>query len=402
MQRRTFLSSMASAQCALWCQDSPRRVPAYEAPLFDLPRKFSTPIVIQRIEVLQRDQATFVRVFDADGASGIVRTKDIDDFMLILQRKVIPFFLKRDARELETLVDEVYIKNYKWAGQPFWSPVAAVEQAIWDLLGRKAKVPVSALMGGAVRSEVPVYLSGSGRETTAEEEVAVYVRGLAETGAKAVKFKIGGRMGRNVDQYPGRTRKMLELARKQMGEGTTIYVDANGGYDAAAAIETAKWMKDLKIAFFEEPCPWEEVSETKRVADAIEMPVAGGECDSTLWKFQDMIERRVVDIIQPDLNYCGGLTRAARVARMAAKANMKITPHNTQIDAAGVKMLHFAAAIENIGPFMEFPHRGQPKVASWYTPNLKIAEGKLKVPKGVGLGVEFDPEYLKQARRLES
>jgi L-alanine-DL-glutamate epimerase-like enolase superfamily enzyme len=51
---------------------------------------------------------------------------------------------------------------------------------------------------------------------------------------------------------------------------------------------------------------------------------------------------------------------------------------------------------------MEFPHRGQPKVASWYTPNLKIAEGKLKVPKGVGLGVEFDPEYLKQARRLES
>ena len=87
---------------------------------------------------------------------------------------------------------------------------------------------------------------------------------------------------------------------------------------------------------------------------------------------------------------------------MAAKVNMKIVPHNTQIDAAGVKILNFAAAIPNIGPFMEFPHRSIPKPAPWYTPNLSIVGGKLPVPTGHGLGVEFDPDYLKQARRLES
>jgi L-alanine-DL-glutamate epimerase-like enolase superfamily enzyme len=402
MQRRTLLASIASPALSLWSQDYPRRVPSYEAPLFGLHKQFSTPVRIKSVEVLERDKATFVRVHSAEGAIGIVRTKDIDDFLPILLHKVIPAFVGQDARDLESIIDEVYIKNYKWAGQPFWSPVAAVEQATWDLLGRIGKKSVASLMGGALRTEIPVYLSGSGRETTAEEEVEVYVRGLAETQAKAVKFKIGGRMGRNTDQYPGRTRKMLELARKRMGDQITIYVDANGGYDAAAAIDLGKWMAGLKIAFFEEPCPWEEVSETKKVADALDMPVAGGECDSTLWKFNDMIERRVVDIIQPDLNYCGGIIRASRVARMAAKVGMKITPHNTQIDAAGVKMLNFAAATPNIGAYMEFPHRNQPKPASWYTPNLRITNGKLPVPNGHGLGVDFDPDYIKQARRLES
>jgi len=402
MQRRLFVPSIAAAACQAFAQDYPRRVPAYEAPLFDLRKQISSPIKIAKVEVLESGKATFVVVHSSDGATGVVRTKEIDDFLPILLHRVIPGFVGRDARDLESIVDDVYIKNYKLAGQPFWSPVAAVEQATWDLMGRVAKKPVPELMGGVLRTEIPVYLSGSGRETTAEEEVEVYDRGLAETQAKAVKFKIGGRMNRNVDHYPGRTRKMLELARKRMGEDITIYVFANGGYDSASAIDTAKWLADLKIAFFEEPCPWEEESETKRVADAIAMPVAGGECDSSLWKFADMIERRVIDIVQPDLNYCGGIVRAARIARMAAKAKIPITPHNTQIDAAGVKIVAFAAAIPNIGPFMEFPHRAIPKPVSWYTPNLRIRNGKLPVPTGTGLGVDFDPDYLKQARRLES
>ena len=402
MQRRTFLGSLASGASLVWAQDFPRRVPEYEAPLFHLHTQFSTPIRIAKAEYLERDKAGFLRVTSADGATGTIRTKDIDDFLPILFHRVFPAFIGRDARDLESIVDDVYIKNYKWAGQPFWSPVAAVEQATWDLLGRIAKKPVAALMGASPRKQIPVYLSGSGRETTAVEEVDIYVRGLAETGAKAVKFKIGGRMTRNIDATPGRTRKMLELARKRMGDQIVIYVDANGTYDAAAAIEVGKWMTDLKIAFFEEPCPWEEVSETKRVADSLAMPIAGGECDSSLWRFQDMINRRVVDIIQPDLNYCGGLIRAARIARMAAKVNMQIVPHNTQIDAAGSKMLNFAAAIPNIGPYMEFPHREQPKPASWYTPNLRIVNGLLPVPTGPGLGVDFDPGYLKQARLVEA
>ena len=130
----------------------------------------------------------------------------------------MPHFLGKDARDLEHLVDEVYAtnSNYKLAGQEFWCPVAYIEQSLFDLMGKALKKPAGDLMGGVLRKEIPVYLSGSGRDTTAEEEVEVYVREVERTGAKAVKFKIGGRMSDNRDAYPERTNKLLELAQQKL------------------------------------------------------------------------------------------------------------------------------------------------------------------------------------------
>ena len=110
-----------------------------------------------------------------------------------------------------------------------------------------------------------------------------------------------------------------------------------------------------------------------------------------------MIENKVIDIVQPDLNYNGGFTRAARVARMARKANMWICPHNTQTGAASVNILQFAAATPNIAPYMEYVWRAAPKKESWYTPNFAIRNGVIPVPTGPGLGLEFDPEFLNKA-----
>jgi L-alanine-DL-glutamate epimerase-like enolase superfamily enzyme len=394
MNRRVFLATAAAGVLRA-------SVPEWEQPLFDLHKLVPSPVKIRSVEVLQNGNNYFVRSSSSEGASGIVLAKSpIEDYLPILTRRVIPFFIGKDARDLESLVDGVYVKNYKLAGQPFWLPVSAVEQSLWDLLGRVAKKPVSELMGGMRQKEIPVYLSGSGRETTAEEEVEVYVRGVQETGAKAVKFKIGGRMSRNADTYPGRTETMVKLARKRLGDNIILHADANGSYDAKKAIEVGKMLQDLNFGFFEEPCPWEELSETKRVADALEMKVAAGEQDASLWRFNWMMENGVMQIAQPDLNYNGGFIRAARVARMARKFGMPITPHNTQTGAASSKILHFAAATPNSGDHMEYPHRGMPKPAGWYAPNFAIRDGKIAVPTGPGLGVEFDSKYLAACQRV--
>jgi len=127
------------------------------------------------------------------------------------------------------------------------------------------------------------------------------------------------------------------------------------------------------------------------------MKVAFGEQDSSLWLFQWMIENKVIDVVQPDLNYNGGFIRAARVARMARKVNMWICPHNTQTGAASVNILQFAAATPNIGPYMEYVSRAAAKKESWYTPNFEIKNGVIPVPTGPGLGVAFDPDFLKKA-----
>ena len=402
MRRREFLAVPAAGALAARAQDAPRRVPEWEQPLFDLHRAARAPVKIASVELLRSGSQYFVRSTSADGAVGIARTKEVADYVPILLRRVAPFFIGKDARDLERLVDAVYIENYKMAGQPFWAPVAFVEQSLFDLLGKVAGKPVGALLGGVTRPKIPVYLSGSGRTTTAAEEVEVYVRGVAATGARAVKFKIGGRMSRNADTYPGRTRELLTLARKRLGDGVTIYADANGSYDAQAAIEVGRLLQDLNFGFFEEPCPWEEVSETKRVADALRIPVAGGECDSSLWKFHWMIETGALAIVQPDLNYNGGFIRAARVARMARQRKLPLTPHNTQTDAAAANILHFASAIPNIGPYMEFPWRAPRQPASWYAPHFEIRDGMVEVPAGPGLGITYDPDYLKKLAKVEA
>ncbi|HXK05682.1 MAG TPA: mandelate racemase/muconate lactonizing enzyme family protein [Verrucomicrobiae bacterium] len=396
MNRRDFLTSTAAA--ALLAAPGRRAFAAdFEKPVFDLHKHFPAPVKVASIELLESGKQFFLRTRSADGVEGIILTKDMEDFVPILHRRVIPHFLGRDARDLESLVDQVYIANYKLSGQAFWCPVAYVEQSLFDLLGKTAHKPAAALMGGVLRKEIPVYLSGSGRETTAEEEVDVYVAGVERTGAKAVKFKIGGRMSANRDAYPGRTDKIFELAAKKFSDKVVLMADANGTYSADKAIEIGKRLQEMKYLWLEEPCPWEELSETKKVADALEMKVAFGEQDSSLWLFQWMIENKVMDVVQPDLNYNGGFIRAARVARMARKANMWICPHNTQTGAASVNILHFAASTPNIGPYMEYVSRGPAKNESWYAPNFEIRNGVIPLPEGPGLGLEFDPDFLKKA-----
>ena len=176
-------------------------------------------------------------------------------------------------------------------------------------------------------------------------------------------------------RIPGRTDTLLKLARKRLGDKIILYADANGSYDAQKGIEVGKMLQDLNFQFFEEPCPWEEISETKKVADALDMKIAAGEQDASLWRFNWMLETGVMQIVQPDLNYNGGFVRAARVARIARKFGFPITPHNTQTGAAGAKILHFAAAtaecrrVHGVSPprnaeagglvFAESPHQGR-------------------------------------------
>jgi len=393
MNRRKFLQSLGAAAVL------PSEILEYKKPVFNFHQFSATSIKIESIDLLAAHNRYFLRTRSTDGAEGLIETKDMVDYIPILAHRVRKHFLGKDARDLEHLIDEVYAtnSNYKLAGQEFWCPVAYIEQSLLDLMGKSLKKPVGELLGGVLRKEIPVYLSGSGRDTTAEEEVEVYVREQERTGAKAVKFKIGGRMSDNYDATPGRTNKLLELAQKKLAGKVTLMADANGSYDAKNAIELGKRLEEMKYLWFEEPCPWEELSETKRVADALEMKIAFGEQDSSLWKFQYMIDNQVIDIVQPDLNYNGGFVRAAKVARMARKVNMWICPHDTQTAAATVNILQFAATTPNIGPYMEYVSRKEPKKESWYSPNFDIKNGVLPVPTGPGMGLQFDPDFVKSA-----
>lgn len=368
-----------------------------EQPMFNLPGRFKAPLKIASIEMLKNGSNFFVRTRTTDGAEGITGTKQVEDFIPIFQHLVAPQFVGQDAREIESLVDYAYRQNYKLASIPLWCCIAYCEQSILDLLGKVAGKPVGELLGGVIRTEIPVYLSGSERVLSAEEEVDVYVRGIAETGANAVKFHMGGRMSRNVDTYPGRSEKLLTLAREKYGDQCVLLADANGSYDVPQAIRIGKLLEELKYAFYEEPCPFEELSETQAVKKALKIPIAFGEQNYSLWQFDWMLRNGVMDIVQPDMNYNGGLIRAKRVARIAERLGKTIVPHNTQTGATSVNILQFASSTKNATPLMEYPWRKSQTTPSWYKPDFKITGGKIKVPTTPGMGLEIDPDYLNQA-----
>ena len=185
----------------------------------------TSPVRIASIELLRDRRNHFIRTRSTDGAEGIALTNGRISYLYpMLQQLVIPYFLGKDARQLEALLDGVYVyqSNYKLSGVAFWCCVAWVEFSILDLLGKIARRPVGELLGGVIRREVPIYMASGNRDTTPEQEVAILVKHIERTGARAVKFKVGGRMSNNADSMPGRTEGLIRLVRKTLGDKITI------------------------------------------------------------------------------------------------------------------------------------------------------------------------------------
>lgn len=408
MNRRTFLKSSVCLGGAAWLPGMSSFAPKFFSPpsahsaLLDLHKNIPSPVNIGAIEALSVHGEYFVRAISSEGAVGVTMANDrLPHVLPIFKDLVAPFFIGKDARDIERLVDEVYLhdRNYKYAGLVLWNCVDHVEISLFDLLGKIAGKSVGDLLGPVRRRAIPVYLSSLRRDTTPEEEVAWLNERLAETGARAVKLKIGGRMSRNADAFPGRTEALIPLARKTFGDDVEIYVDANGSYDAEHAIAVGRMLEEHRVGFYEEPCPWEEYEATKKVADALTLTVAGGEQDTSLPRWRWMIANRAVDLLQPDLFYNGGLIRCLQVARMADDAGLEITPHNPKADPLAAPLLHFASVAANPGKHQEF--RGaRKKLKSWYAPHFEVRNGVVSVPTNPGLGIDYDPEIWKEAQLL--
>jgi L-alanine-DL-glutamate epimerase-like enolase superfamily enzyme len=362
----------------------------------------TTPIVIDSIELLKYGDNYFVRTRSKDGAEGISVTNKMVAFLYpIFLQRVIPFFIGKDARDIESLVDGIYLyeSNYKMQGLALWCCVAWAEFSILDLLGKVAKQHISGLFGGKLHDKVPFYVASGNRGTTPEEEVEILQQRLAETGAKAVKFKVGGRMSRNMDSIPGRSEDLIELSRKILGDDITIQADANGSFDVQKAIEIGRRLESINAYLFEEPCPFDYVEETKQVADTLSIPISGGEQESSEYRFRKMIANDVLQIVQPDLHYYGGFIRTTRIARMAESANIPITIHISNRNAGYAEMVNFCSFTPNIGRFQELKS-GMEETAHLFDPPIHAKDGNLNVPTGFGLGMSDVDKLLKKAEKI--
>lgn len=371
---------------------------AAETPVLQLDG-LDSPLIIESIELLQKGGEHFVHVRSKNGAEGIALTNGRARYLNpILNKLVIPYFVGKDARDLESHLFGVYRhqSNYKLQGIALWCPLAWVEFALLDMLGRVAGKSIGELLGGVIRREVPFYVASGRRDSTPEEEADYLLKLVEETGAPAVKFRVGGRMSKNADAMPGRTEKLIPLSRKVLGDDIAIHADSNSSYDPPKAVEVGRMLEDVGAIYFEEPCPFDHLEDTKKVTDALTISVAGGEQEFSQRRFRWMIYNRGVDIVQPDLQYYGGLIRSARVARMAAVAGMPTTVHISG-GFGFIYMLHFASFTPYIGQYQEYK-RNIERYSDWFDPPLQIRNKALIVPEEPGVGIKNVTDVLQDAK----
>lgn len=359
------------------------------------------PVKIESIELLRDGRQYLLRTRSASGLEviSVPHQAKIASLYPILLGNVVPVFIGRDARDLETLLWDVYRHNdnYKMQGLAFWVAVAAVEMGVLELLSHAAKRPIADLFGGVRKRDIGVYFASGTRGNKPEEEIVALQKMVADTGAKALKFRLGGRMSRNADSLPGRSEALIKLARKTFGSDMTLYADSNSSYDASEGIRIGRIMEEYQYGFYEEPCEFDDLWGTKAVADALTIPVAGGEQEYSMHRWKWAIANRGVDIVQPDLHYGGGFIRAVKVAKMAAHVGMQCVPHMSGGGLGYVEVVHFASFVPNCGPFMEFKGSTQIPVEC-DSSTLKVEKGLVQCPTGVGFGVTIDPSFVKKTK----
>ena len=365
---------------------------------------FPTPVIIDTLELLRLDDNFLCRVRSKDGAEGISAANNSQQRSLypIHAIRLQPFFIGKDARDLESLLEEVYVyqSNYKLQSLALWVPLATIEFAILDMLGRIAGKSLGQLVGDIHNPKVAVYRANGERDNSAEEVMQNLKRQVVESEAKALKIKIGGRMS-HVEYPAGRSEKLIPMVRKEFGDQMVCYADSNGSYDVAEGIKFGRLLEEYKFAFYEEPVPFDWYEETKAVTDAVDIPVAGGEQEASMHAFRWLIANDALDIVQPDLYYFGGFIRSMRVARMAAAMNKVHTPHIS--DGLGyLYMIHLVSAIPNAGPYHEFKGLDDTVPFECKTSSLRTDGGFVTVPTGPGSGIEIDPAFIRKHKVVKA
>ncbi|MCK4922262.1 MAG: mandelate racemase/muconate lactonizing enzyme family protein [Bacteroidales bacterium] len=365
---------------------------------------FPSPVIIETIELLRFENNFLCRVRSKDGAVGISvgHGSQLRTLYPIFTNLIQPFFIDKDARDLDLLIEKVYIYrlNFRLSGLALGVPLATLEFAILDMMGHIAEKSIGELIGDIHHPDIEVYQATEYREKPVGESMELITRDVNENNARALKIKVGGLMYHTDDINavgpPGRTETIIPLVRKTFGDEMVLYADSNGFYSVEEAIRVGKLLEEYNYQFFEEPVPFNWYEETKQVADSLSIPVAGGEQEFSLHGFRWLLANNGLEIVQPDFFYFGGMIRAMKVALMANALGKSCTPHMSGGDLGYLYMMHFASALPNAMPHHEFKGFKTNIVFGCKTSSLQSVNGVVKVPTGPGSGVDIDPDFIRK------
>ncbi len=301
----------------------------------------------------------------------------------------------QDPTRIEFLWQAMY-RWPRWRGGPILNAaISGVDLALWDILGKLLETPVYRLLGGAARERIRLYMHGSGKEGVQR------ARQLGFTAVKTGPYVTDLVNGRRIIQRPWnlkRAVKIIEEMRLEAGDDFDILIDAHGLLTPVMSLEFAKAIEPYRIMFLEEPIQLEGNDSLEWLGRQTSVPLATGERHTTKWMFEDIIARRLVSYVQPDVIQCGGITELKKIAAMAEAQFIEVAPHcpGSLSTGLGLASLHIDASTSNCVIQESRPNPTGQRLDLFNGRSVKVTDGYAELPQWPGLGLQLNEEVAKQ------
>jgi L-alanine-DL-glutamate epimerase-like enolase superfamily enzyme len=314
----------------------------------------------------------FVKVETDEGIAGVGEASGWPRVVETAIRDLTPLVIGEDPTRIERLWQRMLLgmMGHGMAGVVGGGAMTGIEMALWDILGKKLGVPVCDLLGGRVRDRIRVYAHAR----TADRALELKERGYTCLKAGGLERPVG----------------VIKELRDALGDDVDLCIDVHGPpwYTVPDAIRVGQALEEYDLLFYEEPVPPENVEALAEVAAAVNLPIAAGERSATLYGFRELIEREIVDVIQPDMGRAGGLLQVKKVAAQAEAHHIQVAPHDgSNGPIAEAAAVHLLASIPNC---LILEHLADD--VPWryeIATELPVVDGAIEVPTRPGLGVEF-------------
>jgi galactonate dehydratase len=301
----------------------------------------------------------------------------------------------QDPRNIEYLWAMMYNFSRFPGGSVLNAAISGIEQALWDISGKAAGLPVYRLLGGKCREKVRVYQSAGGGEPSQLAESAQAI--VEKYGYTAVKMAPHPH-GMHAAPYNAVTRaagQRIRAVREALGPDVDIAVDIHAQFfEPSRAVRVARAIEPYQPFWLEEPIRPENVAAMAKLASQVSVPLASGECNYTKFEFQPILQAQALDIIQPDICLCGGVLEMKKIAAMAEAHYVVVAPHNPLGPVANVVNTHFAASTPNF-LILEYTPDDAPPRKDLVREPLVVRGGYLPIPDQPGWGIELNEEAFR-------
>ena len=313
----------------------------------------------------------------------------------VVRELLWPVVEGRDPRDVEGIWDDCFALLRPWGHYRGFvqEAMSGIDCALWDIVAKAQGIPLYKALGGAGRTSVPVY--GSKVYTAKPEAMARQAADQVAKGHTAIKIQLGR------SAKWGGYRADIGVAgaiREAIGPDIEMGADVNSAYDAATAIKVCHEISKYDLAFIEEPVFPDDIDGYEMIRRSQPIPLAGGESEFGIFGFRELLSRRALDIVQPDVARIGGYTAAKRLGALVHAHNVRYAPHTGfSCGLAQLASYHLAACVPNLWRAEEM-WIDNPLTRVFESPLPRSAAGTLTLPTTPGLGLEVDREALEHFR----